>query len=325
MVCMGLLSSSMARQCDNSPYAELTIPYPKNRIELAQWFSTEEACLNYLAALRWSKGFVCPKCGCTEAWAPRSGMRRCVSCRYRLSVTAGTIFNRTRKPLPIWFEAVWHLCGQKNGGSALAFQRSLGMRRYETAWTWLHRLRRSMVVPGRNRLSGEVEVDETFVGGIRHGVRGRGAEGKTLVLIAAEMRGVAIGRIRLRVIPDATALTLCDAVASLVERGSNVVTDGWAAYSGLSLHGYAHTVSRDNVLPHVHRVAALLKRWLLGTHQGAVSHELLQFYLDEFVFRFNRRASNSRGLLFRRLLEQSVLHHPITNAQLLGHDRPDKL
>jgi transposase-like protein len=314
----------MTRHADDSPFVELTIPYPKNRIELAQWFGTEEACLKYLASLRWAKGYACPQCGGDQAWAPRPGMRRCKSCRHRCSVTAGTIFDRTRKPLPAWFEAIWHVCGQKNGGSALALQRSLGLSRYETAWSWLHRLRRAMVAPGRSRLTGEVEVDETFIGGVKPGVRGRGAAGRSLVLIAAEIRGVAIGRIRLQVIPDATAATLLDAISDLVVPGSDIVTDGWTSYTGLPSRGFNHTVSRatpnmgGNLLPHVHRVAAQLKRWLLGTHQGAVGHDLLQFYLDEFVFRFNRRTATSRGLLFRRLLEQSVAHRPVTNAQLLG-------
>jgi len=221
-----------------------------------------------------------------------------------------------------WFEAVWHICGQKNGGSALALQRSLGLGSYHTSWEWLHRVRRTMVLPGRSMLTGEVEVDETFIGGVRRGVRGRGAAGKTLVLMAAEIRGAVIGRIRLQVIPDATAITLVETVSSLVEHGSNVVTDGWAGYADLSDHGFDHTVSRatpamgDNVLPHVHRIAALLKRWLLGTHQGAVSREMLQCYLDEFVFRFNRRSASSRGLLFRRILEQSIAHEPVTRFQL---------
>ena len=278
-------------------------------------------------SLRWSNGFVCPKCGGRDAWTPTPGQRRCKSCRYRSSVTAGTIFNATRKPLHAWFEAIWHVCGLKNGGSALALQRSLGFGSYHTAWAWLHRMRRAMVVPGRSLLTGEVEVDETFVGGVKPGIRGRGAAGKSLVLIASEIRGVAVGRIRLHVIPDATATTLLDALAGLVEPGSDIVTDGWSSYAGLPKRGFNHTVSRatpavgGNLLPHVHRVAALLKRWLLGTHQGAVSHELLQCYLDEFVFRFNRRAAASRGLLFRRLLEQSIAHGPVTRFQLIAVKR----
>lgn len=179
-----------------------------------------------------------------------------------------------------------------------------------------------MVLPGRDCLRGEVEVDETFIGGVRPGKRGRGSAGKTLVLIAAEIRGTAIARIRLQVIPDSTSATLIESVSSLVEKGSEVVTDGLSSYALLSASGFNHTVSRPaphlgkNLLPHVHRVAALLKRWLLGTHQGAVSADLLQYYLDEFVFRFNRRTANSRGLLFRRLAERIVAHQPITRTQL---------
>ncbi len=179
-----------------------------------------------------------------------------------------------------------------------------------------------MVIPGRHLLEGEVEVDETFIGGVKPGKRGRGAGGKSLVLIAAEIRGVAIGRIRLKVISDATSDTLLATVAGLVQTGSNVVTDGLSSYTGLTKHGYNHTVSRHtpevgkNLLPHVHRVAALLKRWLLGTHQGSVSPERLQSYLDEYVFRFNRRTARHRGLLFNALLAQIVKAPPIARLSL---------
>lgn len=305
-----------------SPFSQLTIPYPKNRVELAQWFGSEAGCLNYLDSLRWPEGFVCPRCGGSDAWHLRPGQRRCKACRYRASVTAGTIFNATRKPLTAWFEAIWHVCGQKNGGSALALQHAIGLGSYNTSWAWLHRMRRAMVVPGRSRLSGEIEVDETFIGGVKPGVRGRGAAGKSLVLIAAEIRGTSIGRIRLQVIPNATAVTLLDAVAELAEPGSDIVTDGWTSYLGLPKRGFHHTISRatpvmgSNLLPHVHRIASLLKRWLLGTHQGAVSHDLLQHYLDEFVFRFNRRYSGSRGLIFRRLIEQAIARPPVVKRDL---------
>lgn len=207
--------------------------------------------------------------------------------------------------------------------SALGLQRAMGFGSYHTAWEWLHRMRQAMVIPGRNKLTGEVEVDETFVGGVKPGKRGRGAAGKTLVLIATEVRGSIIGRIRLLVIPNSTAETLLESVESLIECGSNVVTDGLASYNGLTGRGFDHTVSRPisevgrNLLPKAHRVASLLKRWLLGTHQGAVSSEHLQQYLDEFVFRFNRRASGSRGLLFYRLLQQAVAHKPIPKRQLV--------
>ena len=198
----------------------------------------------------------------------------------------------------------------------------MGFGSYHTAWEWLHRMRRAMVLPGRNRLTGEVEVDETFVGGVKPGKRGRGAYGKSLVFIAAEIRGVAIGRICLKAIPDATAETLLNSIDELVERGSDIVTDGVSSYAGVSARGYNHTVSRPtpqegkNLLPHVHRVAALLKRWLLGTHQGAVGRDMLQYYLDEFVFRFNRRSSSSRGLLFYRLIQQAVAHQPVPITQI---------
>lgn len=198
----------------------------------------------------------------------------------------------------------------------------MGFGSYHTAWEWLHRMRRAMVLPGRNRLTGEVEVDETFVGGVKPGKRGRGAYGKSLVFIAAEIRGVAIGRIRLKAIPDATAETLLNSIDELVERGSDIVTNGLSSYAGVSARGYNHTVSRHtpqvgmNLLPHVHRVAALLKRWLLGTHQGAVGRDMLQYYLDEFVFRFNRRSSSSRGLLFYRLIQQAVAHQPVPITQI---------
>lgn len=302
--------------------AALNPPFPRDRPEFAQWFGDEESCLAYLAALRWQDGFSCPKCEGKEAWIAGAGLRRCKSCRRWVSVTAGTLLHRSRKPIRDWFEAVWHLCGQKNGGSALGLQRSLGFGSYHTSWEWLHRMRRAVVLPARLQLTEEVEVDETFVGGVKTGKRGRGAAGKSLVLIAAEVRGVRIGRIRLLVIPDSTATTLISTIEDLVERGSNVVTDGLSSYAGLTKRGYHHTISRHapevggNLLPHVHRVAALLKRWLLGTHQGAVSHQRLQVYLDEFEFRFNRRAASSRGLLFHRLLVQVLKNGPIPRARL---------
>jgi transposase-like protein len=221
-----------------------------------------------------------------------------------------------------WLEGLWHICGQKKGGSALDLQDAMGFGSYHTAWEWLHRMRRAMVLPGRSLLNGEVEVDETFIGGVKTGRRGRAAAGKSIVLVASEIRGVAHGRIRLQVVPDAKAATLEAALAGLVERGSNVVTDGWAGYYNLSARGYNHTVSRQTVnvgeqlLPHVDRIASLLKRWILGTHQGAIGHHRLQSYLDEFVFRFNRRRADSRGLLFHRLLIQVLQTGSVKRSQL---------
>jgi transposase-like protein len=232
-------------------------------------------------------------------------------------VTAGTIFQDTRKPLVLWFRAMWAVTSQKNGASALGLQRVLGLGSYKTAWTWLHKLRRAMVRPGRDRLTGRVEVDETFVVG--RGVRGRQTETKALVVIAAQEDGAGIGRIRMRRIADASAQSLEPFIVENIEPGSVIHTDGWAGYGGVPAKGFDHQVtvlkgkkeSASELMPRVHRVASLLKRWLLGTHQGAVSREQLDYYLDEFTFRFNRRRSKSRGKLFYRLVQQAVEVDPV--------------
>jgi transposase-like protein len=222
---------------------------------------------------------------------------------------------------------MWYVTTQKQGASALGVQRVLGLGSYTTAWAWLHKLRRAMVRPGRDRLSGEVEVDETYIGGLRKGKRGRGSEGKALVVIGAQKDGRKIGRIRLERIVDASAASLEGFVAQAVEVGSRVHTDGWEGYGALTRLGYRHRVSvlsgqeKDAVgrlLPRVHLIASLLKRWLLGTHQGAVAETHLDYYLDEFTFRFNRRTSRSRGKLFFRLAEQAMALEPAPLKKLLG-------
>jgi len=223
----------------------------------------------------------------------------------------------------MWFRAMWYVTNQKHGVSALGIQRALGFGSYRTAWTLLHKLRFAMVRPGRDRLSGTVEVDETYIGGKKPVYRGRGAAGKTLVLVAAQEDGNRIGRIRLRKVHDATANSLRPAVQESVEPGSIVRTDGWGGYGGLEALGYVHQVVRkeynvgDNLLPLVNRVVSLLKRWLVGTHQGAVRSSHLEYYLDEFTFRFNRRTSRSRGKLFYRLVQQAVVIEPIIADKIL--------
>lgn len=281
-------------------------------MELEQRFSDDEVCRQYLFDLRWPEGFRCPRCQGSRAWKMTRGLWLCATCRHQVSVTAGTIFQDTRYPLPVWFRAIWQVTSQKNGVSALGVMRVLGLGSYKTAWAWLHKLRRAMVRPGRDQLSGAVEVDEVYLGGERPGPPGRGALGKALGLIAAEADGAKIGRIRLARIPNASEPVLTAAVVRSVGPGSQVLTDGWNGYAGLEAKGYAHAVVRKtaivgkNVLPRAHRVASLLERWLLGTHQGAVAHSHLNYYLDEFTFRFNRRASRSRGKLFYRLIQQAV-------------------
>ena len=224
---------------------------------------------------------------------------------------------------------MWWVTTQKNGASALGLQRVLGLNSYETAWTWLHKLRRAMVRPGRDLLSGRVEVDESYIGGLEEGLRGRLSIQKALVVVAAQEDGPGIGRIRMRRIEDASAESLQSFVQESIAAGSILHTDGWVGYPPLKKKGYPHDVTLlkgaeqtpSELMPRVHRVISLLKRWLMGTHQGAVSHKHLDYYLDEFTFRFNRRRSRNRGKLFFRLAQQAVAVDPITHDQIV-HGRP---
>ncbi len=295
------------------------VDYPQTFQEMDEKFCSDAACRDYVRRLRWPNGFVCPHCGVGgEPWAMAEGWLRCRACRGETSLTAGTIFEGTRKPLRLWFLAMWFVTSLKNGVSALGLQRVLGLGSYETAWTWLHKLRRAMVRPGRDLLSGAVEVDETYAGGPEEGTRGRETENKAIVAVAVEKNGRGLGRIRLQRIEDASASSLLPFVQSAVAPGSTVHTDGWKGYAGLTKAGYQHQVTvigggpepAHEVMPRVHLVASLLKRWLLGTHQGGVQHQHLDYYLDEFTFRFNRRRSRARGLLFHRLAQQAVAVAP---------------
>jgi transposase-like protein len=256
------------------------------------------------------------------------------ACRHQASVTAGTIFQDIRAPLTMWFRAMWYVTSQKNGASALGVQRMLGLGSYQTAWLWLQKLRRAMVRPGRDRLTGWVEVDETYFGGLEEGKQGRGALNKALIIIAAQADGKAIGRVRMRVIEDASADCLHAFVQDSIEPGSTVHTDGWRGYLGLEKKGYDHEITPirgqlkevSKTLPRVHRVAALLKRWLLGTHQGAISYQHLPYYLDEFTFRFNRRRSGNRGKLFFRLAQQALATEPESYQSITrGTDLPQRV
>jgi transposase-like protein len=301
--------------------------YPRTLLELEERFATDAACRDYLAQLRWPDGFHCPACGHGKAWRTARGLYHCPRCDHQASVLAGTIFQDTHKPLRLWFRAIWHLTTQKYGANALGLQRVLGLGSYQTAWEWLHKLRRAMVRPGRERLSKAVEVDESYIGGERKGRRGRGAEGKALVVVAAEIDGPGIGRIRLRRVEDASRESLEPAVEAAVEPGSEVHTDGWGGYWGLRDLGYHHAVVRAEAqvgaspLPRVHRVASLLQRWLLGTYQGAASQRYLDYYLDEYTFRFNRRRSRSRGKLFYRLVQQAAAVDPVPGDAIVASGR----
>jgi len=291
-------------------------------------FCTEDACVDYLVQLRWPDGFVCPSCDGRKAWRTERLLFHCARCGRQSSVTAGTVFQATRKPLRVWFRAMWWVTSQKNGASAKGLQQNLGLASYQTAWAWLHKLRRAMVRPGRDRLSGLVEVDETYVGG-REEAPGRGAENKTLVAIAIEKKGRQLGRARMAVVADGTRDQLCGFIQTCVEPGSTIRTDGWQGYRDIKNRGYIHdrilqqgnSQEPSELLPGVHRIAALLKRWLLGTHQGAVTAAHLPYYLDEFTFRFNRRKSKARGKLFYRLVEQAVAIEPTPYKNLVHPNR----
>lgn len=295
------------------------VDYPRNRTDFERFFPDEGACLAYLERLRWPDGFVCPRCAAMgEPWRHVRGLRVCRTCRSQASVLSGTLFHKTRKPLRLWFLAVWEVTNQKYGANALGIQRALGLGSYTTAWIWLQKLRRAMVRPGRDLLGGVVEVDESYVGGEEAGVWGRETVTKAIVAIAAEVDGRKIGRIRLRHVPDVSGPTLQGFVQEVVAPGSTVHTDGWPSYSGLGRLGFHHRVTNLSetiapahvAMPAVHRVASLLKRWILGILHGGIAREHLPYYLDEFTFRFNRRSSHARGLLFYRLLEQAVQLDP---------------
>jgi transposase-like protein len=297
--------------------------YPENAIELMDMFPDEESCLDYLDMIRWPYGYQCLRCHEKDNLKLGRGLYRCKSCKYEGSVTVGTLFQDTHKPLRLWFQAIWYVVNQKNGVSALGLQKAIGLGSYHTAWEWLHKLRRAMVRPGRDKLDGVVEINETMIGGESTGKRGRGAEGKSLVLIAAEDTQWGIGRIRLAPISDASGDELITMVMQMVSLGSKIRTDGWRGYSSLNKHGYTHeAMSNHNpehadMIPSVHLIASLLKRWLSGTHQGAFNHKNLAYYLDEFTFRFNRRTSNFRGKLFYRLIQQSLEIAPVPASLLI--------
>lgn len=275
-------------------------------------FSTEEACRDYIAQVRWGDTPRCSRCSESVLWRVRRNVLQCRKCRRDISITAGTAFGDSRIPLRIWFQALWLVVSQKNGVSALGLAHALGIKGYETAWYLLQRIRAAMVRPNRERLSGLVEVDEVFLGGVRPGKRGRGAEGKVLILVAVEDKEKkGMGRIRIEIIPDASANSLKTSINNMVEPGSTIRTEEWKGYTPAALKGYTHIIMEkhsrepgEDPTPLVHRIASLLKRWLLGTHQGRVTETHLTGYLNEFVFRFNRRRSASRGMLFFRLVQQ---------------------
>jgi transposase-like protein len=314
------------------------VHYPGSTGEFQSWFATDADCLDYLDWLRWPGGFACPECGHPGGWLVADGRYKCAACGKRTSVTAGTLFDRRRTPLTVWFAACWMFATAKDGVSALGLQRSLEIGSYPTAWAMLHRLRQVLVRPGRDRLTGRVEVDETYIGGAEPGLRGGRARGKkALVGVAVEvMEPRGYGRCRMEIVRDGSAASLHPFVTRHVEPAATVITDAWMGYHGLAGLGYVHERRSQRaarargddpgkLLPAVHRVASLAKRWLMSTHQGSVEEAHLQSYLDEFVFRFNRRRSRSRGLVFYRLLELAAGHDPVRYRNIVAGKRPRKI
>lgn len=295
------------------------VDYPRTFQEFRAWFPDESSCVEYLATLRWPGGFGCPRCGCGRSWRTAARQWVCAECARRTSVTAGTVFHRSHSPLSTWFAAAWFVTATKNGVSAAGLQQQLGFGSYETAWAWLHKLRRAMVRPGRDLLSGEVELDETFLGGVFPRTSGGTYTNKTPVMVAVERRGTSrLGRVRFEVGgPRPSPLKLVDFATRVIQPGSTIHTDGAIALERLAGLGYTHHYTTgytaddpDTVLPGVHLVASLLKRWIAGTLQHSISAEHLGYYLDEYTFRFNRRTSRARGMLFCRLLQQAAATDP---------------
>jgi transposase-like protein len=305
--------------------------YPRSLGEFQAWFATDADCLDFLEWLRWPDGFVCPGCVHVGGWRLADGRFECAECGARSSPPAGTIFDRTRTPLTVWFTACWLFATQKDGISALSLQRALEIGSYQTAWAMLHRVRSVLVRPGRERLRGAVEVDESYIGGEELGLRGGRQKGKKVLVGVAveriEPRG--FGRCRMAPLVDASADSLRAFLTDNVEPGARVLTDGWPSYQPATRELYVHErlvgasrTEASKLLPGVHKVSSLAKRWLLGTHQGAVDEAHLASYLNEFVFRFNRRRSRSRGLVFYRVLELAAAHEPVRYRDLVANHRP---
>lgn len=281
-------------------------------------FTTDEQCLVYLFSLKYEHGFECKSCSGKEYWQNKRKIFVCKKCKQETSVLAGTIFHKSQLPLPLLFRMLWYMIVQKNGVSAVSVQRVLGLSSYDTVWKWLHRFRKIMVLPQRDKLRGRVEVDETFVGGVKKGKRGRGADGKAIVIIAIEIINNRTGRVRMEIIEQSDRKCINNFLKNNIEENSIIFTDGWKGYVDIQKMKYTHQIETktiamngENLTPNVHKIASLLKRWLLGTHQNFTSEEYLAYYLDEYTFRYNRRKSNSRGLLFYTLLKQAILNKPI--------------
>jgi ISXO2-like transposase domain/Transposase zinc-ribbon domain len=288
--------------------------YPKDYRDLIKRFGTQDACIDYIASIRWKDGFTCSSCGGHDFWRLKRLSWTCSKCETESRVLAGTLFQDTKLPLTLWFQMIWWFMGQKNGASALSLQQNFGIGSYRTSWSTLKKLRLCTVLPTRSQLTGDVEVDQAFLGGVN---------GKEIILIAAEKRGAGSGRIRLKHAKSETAKEVQGFILDVVELGSNIISDRHKSYPTIVEKGYTREAMKkpyswenvdgddDRLLPRVGRVAAHMKRWYLGTYHGGMKITEVQPYLDEFVFRYNRRTSKSRGLVFHRMVEAAVKSKPL--------------
>lgn len=301
----------------------ITDDFPKNEIEFDQRFSDELDCYDYLFCTKWPGGFICKKCGNQSHWLSSRALYICDKCEHQHSLTAGTIMHGTKKDLLRWFKAMWWFTTRKSGVNAINLKELLGLGSYGTAWTWLQKLRSCTIRNAREQLSGMVEVDEFYLGGRKSGKRGRGAEGKFPIVAAVEKNGCKLGRIRLQILDNCSSDELTPFVNQNVTKNSHVFTDGWSGYNALKAEGHDHIKVKEadaedpsNLLPGVHMVASLVKRWIAGTFQGRFDKKHLQRSLDEFVFRFNRRTSKNIGKKFMRIVQQAATTPPILYKQI---------
>lgn len=311
----------------------ITEDFPKSEIEFDQRFSNIDACYEYLARIKWPNGFRCEECDHKAYWLSSKHIYICRKCEHQISLTAGTIMHGTKKPITYWFKAMWWLTTRKSAVNAVNLQDLLGFGSYHTAWSWLQKLRRCTIRIDRKKLSGRVEVDEFFIGGKKSGKRGRGAEGKTIALVAIERDMVQdpesmnyywqIGRVRLQVALDCSADSLQTFVNLNIENGSTVVTDKLSSYRPALSQGYHHIIidpvyqkNPETGLYGTHLIASLVKRLIRGAFQGRFEPKYLQNYLDEYVFRFNRRKSNSIGKKFMRIVQQVIKSCKIKNEDI---------
>ena len=296
--------------------------FPKSEIEFDRRFATESACYDYLFRLKWPDGFICSKCGHQSYWISSKHIYICTRCESHFSLTANTIMHDTKKPITYWFKAMWWFTTRRSGVNAINLQELLGCS-YMTAWSWLQKLRRCTIRKDREKLSGKVEVDEFFIGGQKPGKRGRGSNGKSIVVAAVQRKGRKIGRIRLQLVDDCSSDSLTAFIDQNIEDGSHVITDGWKGYVPIDQNRYDHhqvflSKSKDkySALSGVHLIASLIKRLIIGTFHGRFDPKYLQHYLNEYVFRFNRRTSISVGKKFMRIVHQVASSAKITCGQI---------